>query len=58
MARNFRFQKVRTDNRKQSDRPDDKPPGHIVFEPVDIALVVIILLIAIWLQWLLGTLSS
>lgn len=58
MARNFRFQKVRTDNRKRPDRPDEKPPGHSVLEPVDIALVIIILLIAIWLQWLLGTLSS
>ncbi len=58
MARKFRFQKVRTDDRERSDRSGGKSPGHVVLEPVDIALVVVILLIAIWLQWLMGTLSA
>jgi hypothetical protein len=58
MARKFQFQKVRTSRSGRKDRTDDKDRQQVFFEPVDVALLVLIVLIVFWLQWLMGALSG
>jgi hypothetical protein len=58
MAKKLEFRKIRSDNRRQPERPEDQDRRHLVLEPVDIALLAVIVLLVFWLQWLMGTLAT
>lgn len=58
MARKLEFRKIRSDDRRQPERPENQNRGHFILEPVDIALLAVIMLVLFWLQWLMGTLAA
>ncbi len=58
MARKFQFQKIRTKDGKPGRRPEEENGQHWEISPLDVALLAVILLIVIWLQWLTGVMSN
>jgi hypothetical protein len=58
MAKKFQFQRVRAERGKPRDDRDYKDRNQTVLEPVDVALLLVILLVVFWLQWLMGTMTA
>ena len=58
MANKLQFQRIRPNNGRRPNGPEDQKPRQTVFEPVDIVLLVVILLVVFWLQWLMGAMAA
>ena len=54
MVKKFRFQENSTDPKRR----DPKKRDHWVFEPQDWAILIAVVLVIVWLQWLLSTLGQ
>jgi hypothetical protein len=53
MVKKLRYQENRKDNRRKGREPRER----WVFEPIDAALLAVIIAVVFWLQWLLAELS-
>jgi hypothetical protein len=54
MAKRLQFLEKRSDPNKRQP----PPRHHVIFEPVDAALLAVIALLMVWINWLLGILPG